>query len=78
MKEPGLELSTPHITEMRAKFAAGFDDLCSHLTLGHTIQELSRRWYMDYEMDEDKTFRELGINPYKICCDRERVRDTQQ
>lgn len=47
VKEPDLELSTLHITAIRAKFATGFDDLCSYLSPGHTIEELDRRHYGD-------------------------------
>ena len=47
VKEPDLELSMLHITVIRAKFAAGFDDLCSYLSPGQTIEELDKRHYGD-------------------------------
>lgn len=47
VKEPNLVLKTLHITKIRAKFASGFDDLCSYLSLGQTIEELDRRHYGD-------------------------------
>ena len=47
VKEPNLVLKILHITEIRAKFSSGFDDLCSYLSLGQTIEELDRRHYGD-------------------------------
>ena len=47
IKEPDLDLSQLNISGSRAKFATGFDDLCSYLSPGATILELDRKHYGD-------------------------------